>query len=208
MLASSIIGKVKSGYVAAVTTVSGLTKIKLFHRLAVVFGLISDIVVSVLQSAATMNPATWITQTGLVLFNINSRMISNIAALQSGVSGVKALQLSLAIWGHLFVFYFGIKFFSRIAEEMFAGDTNPTIPMYFFIGIFVLAPVQMVAGLLAQGLQGEGVQLSKEVIPYSGVYEVVTHSGLWIEPVKQVIPDISGLGLGSSGNEADAMVVS
>lgn len=207
MLGSGIIGKAQAVYTGIMATVSGLTRVKLVHRITVVLGLVSDIIISVLQSAATMNPATWIMQTGMVFLDINGRLISNIATLEAGVPTWRGIQITVAIWGYLFVIYFAIKFFAKIAEETFAGDNKPTLPEYAFIAVFVLAPVQMVAGLIAKGFNGENLVLTKEVIPYSGVYEVFTHSSLWIEPVRQIAPNIGGvLGLGNEAENATKVI--
>lgn len=199
MLGTGIINTAKNSYTSLIAAVSGLTRIKLAHRILVVIGLISDIVVSVVQSAATMNPATWVVETGVIFFNINSKMISNIATLEAGVGRIRALQITLAIWGYMFVIYFAVKFFAKTAEETFAGDNNPRITMYIWIAIFVVAPVQMVGALLTQGFTEGNIGFTKEVVPYSGVYEVFTHTSLWLEPVKQTVPQ--GLVyLGSEGN--------
>jgi len=214
MLGSGIISKLQTAYTGLATTISGLTRLKLAHRVMVVVGLISEIILSVLQSAATLNPATWAVQTGMVLFDVNGMLISHIATLQGGVPTWRAVQLTVAIWGHLFVIYFGIKFFATIAEETFAGDNAPTLPEYFFIAVFVLAPVQMVAGLLAQGVQGDPLTFSKEIVPYSGVYEVFTNIDLWLQPLKEVVPNVGPLatgnetviGGGTTGNESAVVI--
>ena len=210
MLGSGIWSKITTAYSGATTAIAGATKLRLLNRIVVVVGLVSDIVISVIQSAAYLDPMVWMTETGMILFNLNGKLITNIATLQSGVPTWRAAQITVAIWGHLFVFIIGIKFFAWVAEEFFAGSDAPTLPEYAFIALFVLAPVQFASALLAQGLQGEGIGLTKEVVPYSGIYEVVTHADLWIEPLRQVIPDIAGFDLEgsvSSGNQTEGATV-
>lgn len=210
MLGTGIVSKLQSVYTALAAIVSSLSRFKLAHHVMVVVGLVSEIVLSVLESAATMNPATWILKTGIVFFDVNGRLISNVATLQSGVPTWRAFQITIAIWSHLFVLYLGIKFFTMLAEQSFAGDNAPKIPAYLFIALIVLAPVQMVAGLLSMGVQGEKLVMTKEVIPYSGVYEVITHAGLWIEPTKQIlfnIPGVESVLTSGGGNSSKAVEV-
>lgn len=196
-----VLSKLQGAYAFLAALVSGLSRARFFNRVAVVFGLLSDVIISVLESTATLNPVTWIVETGKVFFNLNGQIISNISTLQTGVSGWRAVQISLAIWGYLFVIYFSIKFFAYIAEETFAGDNSPTLPLYLFIAMFVVAPTQVIAGLTTKGLSGEELSITKEIIPYSGVYEVLTNIDLWLNPIVQVIPDLGVFGMeGNSSN--------
>jgi hypothetical protein len=173
-----------TGFASKASTVLGAAyKLKLLNKVTVILGLTGQIIISVLESAATLNPATWMIETGQVFFNINTTLINLVNTLQEGTGNFRALQITMTIWGLLWVQYFAIKIFTRIAQETFSGHDTPTLPAYGFTAIFVLGPVQLLGAVLMTGITQGTVEITTKMIPYSGLYYVMVNSGLWIEPL-------------------------
>lgn len=188
--------RVSSWYESGTKIFAGATKLRLINRLTVLFGLSSQILLGAVESAATLNPGTWIAVTGRVLVNVNSEMISIVSQLQGGVAQFKALQLTLALYSLFYLQYWVMKKMSNFLRWLAFGDDVAELPLNMVVIVFIIAPVQIVGGFLVQG---------GFVTPFSGVVSVVQNLGIWLDPLMQFASNFSSGGkvnstVNSTGN--------
>lgn len=162
--------------------------LKRANRVLVVFGIVGDFLVSVIQSAAALNPGIWVAKGALILANANIGIMANVEMLKAGVPWWKFIILSLSIWGQIFVIYFLISFFARTENASHAGDYTAWLSQYIWIAIFVIAPIQFVGGVLYQvgtleTVTVETVISGREVIPFYGLWTVASNYGIWVTPI-------------------------
>lgn len=169
------------GYQSASTFIQGATKLRFFNRLTVVFGLTMQIIVTSIQSAATLSPVTWIWNIAVILMDINTQMIEIITALQAGPTKLKALQLTLALYSLVYVQYWFIKKMSNFLRWLAFSDNTAEMPLNLVV-VGVVALLQIIGGFIVQ---------KNFVIPYSGLASMMTNIDIWLQPTMELLNSIN-----------------
>lgn len=172
-------------------TIAKLKRVKLFNRVTVLFSILQDLVLSILQSANAGNPAIWMQEVALILFRADYKIVQHIETLQSGVSNWEFISLTLGIYGQLWIFLLIGKFFKYTAKKWYAGKDVSEWSMGLWMYIFPVGILLWAGGVAHMAIiQGDSFTastlISTNVIPFYGIFKLITNIDIWITPLQGI----------------------
>lgn len=182
-----VLKRLSSWYGSAAKIWNGATYLKLAHRATALFGMSLQIIVSAVEAAATLNIWTWIYSTGRVLISANQEMIRIVETLNGGVGQLRALQLTLALYGLIYFQFWVVKKISNFVRWI-AVDNVVELPLnkvaLDLVALFLIfAPLQVIGAVIMTGSLAP---------PFTGFWVLLQNIDIWLDPVSQVASEVVG----------------
>lgn len=176
----------------AVLGIAKVKKLKIFNKATVILGATQQILFSIIQSANSGNPTIWFREIALVLFRADYKILQHINEIQSGVSNIEFISLTLGIYAQLWIIASIAKFFRYTAKKSFAGTDVSKWSMSLWIYFLPVALLLWSGGVAHMAItKGDAFTastlVSKEVIPFYSIFKLITNIDIWITPLEGIL---------------------